>query len=246
MVKERVQKILSQAGLGSRREMERWIEQGLVLVNGVQISLGDSADENAKLTVKGKTIANPLSSQMLTRVLLYHKPVGEICSRQNPKYSKTVFDKLPRLRQQRWIQVGRLDLNTSGLLLFTNDGNLANRLMHPSFGLEREYAVRVHGQVQQEHLAALTKGVELEDGLAKFKRIVYKGGEGANAWYHVILTEGKNREVRRLWQSQGLEVSRLIRIRYGNTMLPRFLNRGDYYELSAKEVDLFLQEYPRS
>ncbi|WP_131783404.1 23S rRNA pseudouridine(2605) synthase RluB [Legionella gresilensis] len=244
MSAERLQKILSQAGFGSRREMERWIEQGLVRVNGQIAKLGDSATANDKISVKGKLINNPLKRQLKTRVLIYHKPVGEISSRHDPKHERTVFDKLPKLRQGRWVQVGRLDINTSGLLLFTNNGELANKLMHPSFGLEREYAVRVRGQVNPEIINNLLKGIKLEDGFAQFKKIEFKGGEGSNTWYHVTLTEGRNREVRRLWTSQGVEVSRLIRIRYGNITMPRFLSRGSYHELSAQEIDSLLKSVP--
>lgn len=240
-MKERLQKLLSQAGFGSRREMERWIEQGLVQVNGSVAKVGDSAGPHDKISVKGRPISNPLKAQEKTRILIYHKPVGEISSRQDPKHSKTVFDRLPYLKNGRWVQVGRLDINTSGLLLFTNDGDLANRLMHPRFGLEREYAVRIHGQVSQESIHAMIKGVELDDGPAQFKRVDFRGGEGANSWYHVTLTEGRNREVRRLWQSQGVEVSRLIRIRYGNFTMPRSLARGNFAELLPKEVDAFLK-----
>lgn len=240
MSSERLQKILSQTGLGSRREMERWIEQGLVTVNGKPAKVGESASAEDKIAVKGRLIENPLKVQPKTRILLYNKPIGEISSRNDPKHSRTVFDKLPQLRQGRWVQVGRLDINTSGLLIFTNDGELANRLMHPKFGLEREYAVRVHGQVSPDAIKAMLAGVQLDDGIAKFKRIDFKGGEGANSWYHVILTEGKNREVRRLWQSQDLEVSRLIRLRYGKLTLPRSLTRGACVELSIKEVESFL------
>ncbi|KTD20447.1 ribosomal large subunit pseudouridine synthase B [Legionella lansingensis] len=239
-MKERLQKILSQAGLGSRREMERWIESGLIQINGVVAKLGDVAGPQDKISVRGRLIANPLKHQDNTRILVYHKPVGEISSRRDPKHNKTVFDHLPCLKRGRWIQVGRLDINTSGLLIFTNNGELANRLMHPKFGLEREYAVRVHGQVTQAALSAMLKGIELEDGFAQFKRIEFRGGEGTNSWYHVVLTEGRNREVRRLWQSQGIEVSRLIRIRYGKLTMPRALGRGRFMELSPKEVDSFL------
>lgn len=245
MSSERLQKILSQAGLGSRREMERWIENGWVQVNGKPAKLGDSASSEDKITVKGKLIANPLRVRQNVRILLYHKPVGEISSRHDPKFEKTVFDHLPHLRQGRWVQVGRLDLNTSGLLIFTNNGDLANKLMHPKYGLEREYAVRVHGQVSQEALNNLQKGIELEDGIAKFTRLEFRGGEGTNAWYHVTLNEGRNREVRRLWESQGVEVSRLIRIRYGILTMPRFLSRGQCYELSPKEVSEFLASLPK-
>jgi 23S rRNA pseudouridine2605 synthase len=237
---ERLQKILSQAGLGSRREMERWIENGWVQVNGKSVKLGDSACFSDNITVKGKLILNPLKTKQNTRILLYHKPVGEISSRHDPKFEKTVFDNLPHLKQGRWVQVGRLDLNTSGLLVFTNNGELANQLMHPKYGIEREYAVRVYGQVSPEILRNLEKGVTLDDGVAKFTRIDFRGGVGSNSWYHVTLNEGKNREVRRLWESQGIEVSRLIRIRYGTLLMPRFLARGQSYELSIKEVEDFL------
>lgn len=245
MSNERLQKILSQAGLGSRREMERWIENGWVQVNGKPIKLGDSAGPQDKITVKGKLIANPLKIKSNTRILLYHKPVGEISSRHDPKFEKTVFDNLPHLRQGRWVQVGRLDLNTSGLLIFTNNGELANQLMHPKYELEREYAVRIHGQVSPEVLPILMKGVALDDGMAKFTNVVFRGGDGANTWYHVTLNEGRNREVRRLWESQGLEVSRLIRIRYGKLALPRFLARGQSYELTPAEVTDFVASLPK-
>jgi 23S rRNA pseudouridine2605 synthase len=237
---ERLQKILSQAGLGSRREMERWIENGWVQINGKPVKLGDLAGAEDKITVKGKLIPNPLKSKQETRILLYHKPVGEISSRHDPKFEKTVFDNLPHLKHARWVQVGRLDLNTSGLLIFTNNGELANQLMHPRYGLEREYAVRVRGQVTHEILNNLQKGVALEDGPGKFTRIEFRGGEGSNTWYHVTLNEGRNREVRRLWESQGLEVSRLIRIRYGTLAMPRYLARGQTYELTPKEVSKFI------
>ncbi len=245
MSSERLQKILSQAGLGSRREMERWIENGWVQVNGKPVKIGDSASAEDKITVKGKLIPNPLKVRQNIRILLYHKPVGEISSRHDPKFEKTVFDHLPHLRQGRWVQVGRLDLNTSGLLIFTNNGDLANQLMHPKSGLEREYAVRVHGQISPEALNNLQKGVALDDGIAKFTRLDFRGGEGANSWYHVTLNEGRNREVRRLWESQGVEVSRLIRIRYGALTMPRYLSRGQYHELTPKEVTEFLASLPK-
>ena len=240
MSSERLQKLLSQAGYGSRREMERWIESGLIQLNGQTAKLGDTATSDDKISVKGRVIDNPLTIAYKTRILLYHKPIGEISSRNDPKHARTVFDNLPHLKQGRWVQVGRLDINTSGLLVFTNNGELANRLMHPKYELEREYAVRVYGQVSAEIIQKLLKGVALEDGMAKFKRIEYRGGEGTNSWYHVVLSEGRNREVRRLWQSQGVEVSRLIRIRYGKLYMPRSLARGEYTELSIKEVDEFI------
>lgn len=240
MSSERLQKILSHAGFGSRREMERWIEAGLIYVNGARAKVGDVATAEDKITVKGRVIDNPLKVELNTRILLYHKPIGEISSRRDPDHSQTVFDNLPHLKQGRWVQVGRLDLNTSGLLIFTNNGELANRLMHPKYELEREYAVRVFGQVSDDAVKNLLKGVQLDDGIAKFKRLELKGGEGSNTWYHVVLSEGRNREVRRLWESQGLEVSRLIRIRYGQIKMPRFLERGGFVELSVKEVDAFI------
>jgi 23S rRNA pseudouridine2605 synthase len=241
MSSERLQKILSQAGLGSRREMERWIEQGSIQVNGVVAKIGDSATANDLIKVNGKLIDNPLLKKQHTRILLYHKPVGEISSRDDPKFKRTVFENLPKIKVGRWIQVGRLDLNTSGLLLFTNDGELANRLMHPKYEFEREYAVRVHGRVSPEMIKNLLRGVVLEDGTAKFKQIEFRGGEGSNSWYHVVICEGRQREVRRMWESQGLEVSRLIRVRYGHLHMPRFLSRGDHIELSREEVDAFMR-----
>jgi len=243
MSSERIQKILSQAGMGSRREMERWIQNGWIKINGTLATLGDTAKAGDKITVKGKLIHNPLNKKSKTRILLYHKPVGEISSRKDPKHNRTVFDHLPKLRNGRWIQVGRLDLNTSGLMIFTNNGDLANQLMHPKQGVEREYAVRIHGQVCPKAIANLLKGVQLEDGLAKFEKIEFHGGEGSNAWYHVVLKEGKNREVRRLWASQGVEVSRLIRVRYGSLSLPRFLSRGKSYELTSQEAETFLADF---
>lgn len=245
MSSERLQKILSQAGLGSRREMERWIENGWIQVNGKPVKLGDSAGPLDKITVKGKLIHNPLKIKQNTRILVYNKPVGEISSRNDPKFEKTVFDNLPHCKNGRWIQVGRLDLNTSGLLIFTNNGELANQLMHPKFGFEREYAVRVHGQVSPEALNNLQKGVVLDDGMAQFLKIEFRGGEGSNSWYHVTLNEGRNREVRRLWESQGVEVSRLIRVRFGTLTMPRFLTRGQSYELSPKQVNEFLESIPK-
>jgi 23S rRNA pseudouridine2605 synthase len=209
-------------------------------VNGKPIKLGDSAGPRDKITVKGKLIPNPLKVKKNVRILLYHKPVGEVSSRNDPKFDKTVFDNLPHIRQGRWVQVGRLDLNTSGLLVFTNDGELANYLMHPKYGLEREYAVRVRGEVDATTLKKLKDGVTLDDGPARFTDIQFRGGEGSNSWYHVILNEGRNREVRRLWESQGLEVSRLIRIRYGSLFMPRFLARGQSFEMKQEQVDEFL------
>ena len=243
MSKERLQKILSQAGFGSRRAMEEWIDKGLVRVNGTVAKLGDSAAPFDKISLNAKLIRNPLDKNDAIRVLLYHKPIGEICSRSDPAHPQTVFDNIPPIKNGRWVMVGRLDINTSGLLIFTNNGELANQLMHPKFGLEREYAARVRGEVSDQIIKNLREGVQLDDGKAKFQRIEFRGGEGTNSWYHVVLTEGKNREVRRLWESQNIEVSRLIRIRYGKLELPRSLSRGQFMELSVKEVDAFVAVY---
>lgn len=240
MKKERLQKVLSQAGLGSRRSMETHIIAGEVKVNGNTAQLGDSVGPEDSIVFQGKPLSNPLQDDSKVRILLYHKPIGEISSASDPKHTRTVFDRLPPLPHGRWIQVGRLDINTSGLLLFTNQGELAHRLMHPRFGLEREYAVRVHGTVTQVALDALTKGVMLEDGLARFHKVEYRGGEGSNTWYHVVLTEGRTREVRRLWESQDLEVSRLIRIRYGKIVMPPSLRRGEHYELTEEEIKRYI------
>ncbi len=246
---ERIQKILSRAGYGSRREIERWVKAGEITVNGKTASIGQAVDENDKIILRGQTLhlANKLKAK--PTVLLYHKKAGEICTRKDPEGRPTVFEKLPELNSGRWIQVGRLDINTDGLLLFTTDGELANRLMHPSYEIEREYAVRILGEVSDEALNNLTRGVMLEDGEAKFSRIKFAGGEGANKWYHVVLHEGRNREVRRIWETQGVTVSRLIRIRYGNITLERSLRAGQFRELSIRGlrslyqiVDMTLEE----
>jgi 23S rRNA pseudouridine2605 synthase len=234
---ERIQKVLSQLGIGSRREIERLIQQGAIKVNGAIAQLGDKISVHDQVWVNHKKITLEHQAKDVTRMIIYYKPVGEICSRQDPLFKKTVFDHLPPIQGGRWIQIGRLDLNTSGLLIFTNQGDLAHQMMHPSFSIEREYAVRVFGQVTDEMIKKLKEGVELEDGLAKFKDVVHVGGEGMNAWYHVVLTEGKNREVRRLWQSQGVEVSRLIRVRFGPIVLPRFLSQGKWIEAKPAQVN---------
>ena len=239
--KARLQKVLSQAGLGSRREMEAWIEAGVVEVNGKVAKIGSSVAAADKLKVRGKVVQNPLRMPAKTRILIYHKPIGEIASRRDPKHNKTVFDNLPGLSKGRWIQVGRLDINTSGLMIFTNDGTLANELMHPKYQFEREYAVRIYGDVTPDMLKQLKKGVTLEDGPAAFNTVVAQGGGMTNAWYHVTLSEGRNREVRRLFAAVGVEVSRLIRIRYGTLTLPRFLSRGQHMELSSEAVQTFLK-----
>lgn len=242
MSSERLQKVLSQAGFGSRREIERWIEQGLLHINGKKAILGDVVKPDDKISLRGRVIDNPMRIVSRTRILLYNKPLGEISSRHDPFHPRTVFDKLPRLTHGRWVQVGRLDINTGGLLVFTNNGELANRLMHPKYEYQREYAVRVFGQVTPEMLKTLKAGVELDDGKAKFDDISISGGDNANAWYHVTLSEGRNRVVRRLWQSQGVEVSRLIRIKYGPIQLPRWLNRGQFVEMTPQDVDALIAD----
>jgi 23S rRNA pseudouridine2605 synthase len=233
---ERIQKILARAGYGSRREIERWVNAGDITVNGAVATTGQAVDEDDKITIRGKVIKLASKLKAKPQVLLYHKKVGEICSRNDPEGRKTVFDNLPKISSGRWIQVGRLDINTDGLLLFTTDGELANRLMHPSYEIEREYASRILGKVTDEMVERLTKGVELEDGIAKFTRIRFEGGEGANSWYHVVLNEGKNREVRRLWESQDVVVSRLRRIRYGDIVLHRSLRAGAYEYLPVRAM----------
>lgn len=233
----KLQKVLADLGLGSRREMERWIEAGRVKVNSAVAKIGDRVDlEKDKIFVDGRLVGKIKNKRQETRVLLYHKPEGEVCSRKDPDHQKTIFDRLPKLKDQRWVAIGRLDLNTSGLILLTTDGKLANQMMHPSSEIEREYAVRVLGQVTDEMIAQMKKGVRLEDGVAAFDHIEEAGGRGANRWYHVVLKEGRKREVRRLWESQHVKVSRLIRVRYGVVYLPSDLKAGKFAELSKENV----------
>ena len=237
---EKLQKVLARAGFGSRRTMESWISSGRVKVNGIIASLGDRVSASDKILVDGKKLAANTAVEVPQRVLLYNKPLGEICTRNDPEGRKTVFDKLPELHHARWVAVGRLDINTSGLLLFTTDGELANALMHPSAQIEREYAVRVLGEVTPEMIETMHKGVQLEDGLASFTDIQYFAGEGSNHWYHVVILEGRNREVRRLWESQGVKVSRLKRVRFGNIFIPSQITVGRFCELGGKEIkDLY-------
>lgn len=210
-------------------------------VNGRTARLGDRIIPVDRVALDGRLLKLERATPEHRRVILYHKPEGELTTRKDPEGRPTVFEALPRLRQGRWISIGRLDFNTSGLLLFTNDGELANRLMHPSREIEREYAVRVLGKITDEQLTAVTKGVRLEDGMAKFDAVREAGGEGANHWYHVTLHEGRNREVRRLWEAVGVTVSRLIRIRYGSISLPRHLPRGGWREASEEESQLLLE-----
>ncbi|MBN24014.1 MAG: 23S rRNA pseudouridine(2605) synthase RluB [Alteromonadaceae bacterium] len=235
---EKLQKVLANAGVGSRREMEKWIASGRISVNGKVATLGDRVEPVDQLRVDGNLITSAAKSTMC-RVLMYNKPEGELCSRKDPQGRPTVFDRLPKIQNGRWIAVGRLDINTSGLLLFTNDGELANRLMHPKHEIEREYAVRVFGEVEDDMIKRLKKGVELEDGVSKFTEIRKRPGddESLNSWYDVSLSEGKNREVRRLWESQGLQVSRLIRVRYGTLNLQNRLPQGGWIELPLTDLN---------
>ena len=236
---EKLQKVLARAGHGSRREVEAMIQAGRVSVDGKISTLGDRVEVTGgtKIRLDGHVLSVMESQDTVCRVLAYYKPEGELCTRNDPEGRPTVFDRLPKMRGSRWIAVGRLDVNTSGLLLFTTDGELANRLMHPSREVEREYAVRVFGQVDDEKIKQLSRGVQLEDGPAAFRSIKFQGGEGLNQWYNVTLTEGRNREVRRLWEAVGVQVSRLIRVRYGDLNLPKGLPRGGYKELDLPDIN---------
>jgi 23S rRNA pseudouridine2605 synthase len=245
---EKIQKILANAGVGSRRQVETWIQEGRITVNGRVATIGDRMTYHDKVCVDGREIKLIRSKNQKSRVLLYHKPEGEMCTRHDPEGRPTIFERLPIIRNSRWICVGRLDFNTSGLLLITNDGELANRLMHPSSEIEREYAVRVRGDVTPEIIGRLQKGVHLEDGTARFDQIIDAGGSGSNHWYHVTVKEGRNRLVRRLWEALGFTVSRLIRIRFGNVYLPAGLRRGQHIELHEDQVadlESFLGQLPQ-
>ena len=233
---EKLQKVLAQAGFGSRRMMEEWIAAGRVSVNGEPATLGMRVVDGDLVKAERRTIRVGERERAI-RVLLYHKPEGEIVSRDDPEKRASVFDKLPKLRGQKWIAIGRLDFNTSGLLIFTTSGELANRLMHPRFEVEREYAVRVQGTMTEAQMdQALRQGVELEDGLVKFEKLEDHGGEGFNHWYRVMLKEGRNRVVRRTFDALGLPVSRLMRVRFGVISLPPRLKRGMTAELDEREV----------
>ena len=233
---DRLQKVLARAGHGSRRQIEAWIREGKITVNGAVAELGVSVADTDLVKIDGRSVSIAVDPARTARTLIYHKPAGELTTRKDEAGRPTVFDNLPRIRNGRWISVGRLDFNTSGLLLVTTDGELAHRLMHPSWEIEREYAVRILGKVDEESLQRLRDGVMLEDGMASFASIQDAGGAGANHWYHVIVREGKNREVRRRWESQGLQVSRLIRIRYGPVGLPREVRAGHFQDLQQDDV----------
>ena len=229
---ERIQKVLANAGYGSRREIEQWIEEGRITVDGKVAQLGDKISNKVQLKLDGRAV-HLAQEKIETRVLMLNKPEGVICTRNDPEGRPTIYDYLPPLRDGKWISIGRLDFNTSGLLLVTNDGGLANKLMHPSAGIEREYAVRVLGEVDDAMMRRLTQGVKLEDGIARFEHIVSSGGMGANRWYHVVVAEGRNRVVRRLWESQGCTVSRLKRVRFGPIILHSKLKQGRYEEVDS-------------
>ncbi len=239
-MRERIQKLLATAGVASRRQIERWIVEGRVEVNGAAAVLGQKIGAQDRVSVNGRRIRLQDVGEQPCRVLLYKKRAGEIVSQADPEERASVFRRLPRIAYGRWIAVGRLDIATSGVLLFTNDGELARRLMHPKYEIEREYAVRVHGPATDEILARLRRGVTLEDGVARFERLSEQGGEGANRWFHVTVREGRNRMVRRLWASQGLEVSRLIRLRYGPIALPGGIKSGTAVELPPADVRTLL------
>ena len=231
---ERVQKFLANHGIASRREIERWIKAGEIFIDDEVCKLGQCITGNEKIVIRDEILT--LQDKPKTRVLLYHKPCGEVVTHLDPQHRPTVFDQLPRLKSARWISVGRLDINTSGLLLFTTDGNLANDLMHPRNEIEREYRVRIHGKVTDEMLTNLQRGIELEDGLAKLIVLEIQESKGTNTWVRVLLKEGRNREVRRIWESQSVQVSRLIRTRFGVVTLPRELKEGEYLELSTNKI----------
>ena len=234
---EKLQKVLARVGLGSRRYMEEVIAAGRVSVNGQVAQVGERIEPGDELRIDGRKVQFQIEDEIRRRVLIYYKPEGEICSRNDPEQRPTVFDNLPAIANDRWVMVGRLDINSTGLLLFTNDGELANRLMHPSNEIEREYAVRVMGEVTPQLKNNMLRGVVLDDGPAKFESFSEIGGDGINRWYQVVVKEGRNREVRRIFESQGLKVSRLLRTRYGTVILPRELRTGRWMELDKNDID---------
>ena len=236
-MKVRIHKVLADHGIGSRRGIESLIRQKKILVNGQLASIGQLVSDKDVFEVEGRMVRLSKKDPTNKRILMYNKKVGEISSRKDPDHKKTIFDTLPKLKSGRWVSVGRLDINTSGLILFTNDGSLANQLMHPSSNIEREYVARVHGKVTDEILQNLTNGVKLEDGFAKFTDV--QGGRkgNTNQWFAMVIMEGRTREVRRLWESQGLEISRLKRVRYGNLFLPATVRQGAFKELTKGEIN---------
>lgn len=241
-VGEKLQKVLARMGVGSRRDVEAWITQGRIKVNGVEATLGQRIGASDAIALDGRLLRRE-EDEVVRRVLIYNKPEGEVCTRSDPEGRPTVFDRLPRPKSGRWINIGRLDINTTGLLLFTTDGELANRLMHPSYEMDREYAVRVRGEVTDEMIENLKNGVVLEDGPARFTDIKQAPqGDGFNHWFHCVVMEGRNREVRRLWESQGLVVSRLKRVRFGPVFLTADISVGRWREMGQGEVDILAAE----
>ena len=239
---ERIQKVLARAGYGSRRGLETMIKEGKITVNGAVAELGDQISINDLVKVEGRAVSPKRLWQQPQQVLLYNKPVGEVCTRNDPEGRRTIFQSLPSPEEGRWVSVGRLDINTSGLIILTTDGALANKLMHPSMEMDREYAVRVLGDVSTDMMQNLRDGVELEDGMAKFADIQPAGGDGANRWFHVVIQEGRNRAVRRLWESQGVQVSRLMRVRYGPVIIPKQLKMGRWMILESSDVEMIYEE----
>lgn len=233
--KERLQKVLADAGLGSRREIEDWIRAGRIKVNGRVAELGLRVGHADTILLDGRPVGGGRVSQPKRYAVLYNKPEGEVVSRNDPQGRPSVFSRLPKLTRGRWISIGRLDINSAGLLLFTSDGELANRLMHPRRQIEREYAARVLGEVTDDMLKRLVNGVTLEDGPARCEEITRSGGEGANRWYHLVIMEGRKREVRRLWEAVGARVSRLKRVRFGPVILNSAVKAGQWRELDAAE-----------
>ena len=239
LVQPKLHKVLAEAGIGSRRDMEELIVAGRVSVNGEPAHIGQRVSADDKVRINGQLI-NRANTKRPPRVILYHKPAGEIVTHDDPEGRATVFGRLPSLKVGKWLSVGRLDLNTEGLLIFTTSGDIANRMMHPRYGAEREYAVRVLGELSEEQMQSMRDGVQLEDGVAKFGLIEFLGGEGSNRWYRVTIHEGRNREVRRMFEAMGVTVSRLIRTRFGDVGLPKNLRRGRWEELDADVVMAFM------
>ncbi len=233
---ERIQKVLARAGYCSRRQVEIWIKEGKLSCNGVIASIGDQIEVGDTIKLYGRLLSAKKLWQQPRQALLYNKPAGELCTRKDPEGRRTIYQSLPAPEQGRWISIGRLDVNTSGLIILTADGELANTLMHPSNKIDREYAVRILGRVTDEMLQNLLDGVELYDGKAFFSDIRRSGGDGANSWFHLVIQEGRNREIRRLWESQGVRVSRLIRVRYGSVVIPNKLKIGNWIVLQGYKL----------
>ncbi|MGP1959573.1 MAG: 23S rRNA pseudouridine(2605) synthase RluB [Arsenophonus sp. NC-TX2-MAG3] len=240
---EKLQKILARCGYGSRRKIESFIQSGRISVDGQLATLGNRTEvkPNIKIRLDGHLLKIKKTEKTICQILAYYKPEGELSTHHYSEGRSTIFDRLPKLKSSRWIAIGRLDVNTCGLLLFTTDGELANRLMHPRHKVEREYAVRVFGEINDAKIRQLIKGVQLGDGEAHFNKLKFCGGEGKNQWFNVTLTEGRNREVRRLWEAVGMQVSRLIRIRYGDIYLPKGLPRGGWIELCLDQINYLRQ-----